>query len=81
VTALIRMTARGQRVKKPPLVEVFRERAEARAYLFAHGVLDLHEAVDRLQQVAEANGLINLVGISTVQAILSEAFAPWRDIG
>jgi len=74
------MSARGQDSENPSLIDVFRERAEARAYLFAHRLLGLHEAVDGLQQAAEDSGLIDQVGLSAVQAILSEAFSPWRDM-
>ena len=39
------------------LVDVFLERAEARAYLWSIGDLDLHEAVDVLQTDAERDGI------------------------
>jgi hypothetical protein len=39
-------------------VDVFLERAEARAYLWSIGDLDLHEAVDVLQADAERDGLV-----------------------
>jgi hypothetical protein len=62
--------------KASPL-EVFRERAEARAMLVANGHMPLIEAVDTLQAAAEAQGLVARYGQDEVQQILSEAFARW----
>jgi hypothetical protein len=54
--------------------EIFRERCEARAFLYAAYDYDLHEAVDALQTAAEANGLIAEIGQDAVQAMMADAF-------
>jgi hypothetical protein len=59
-------------------ISVFRERAEARAMLVANGLMDLHTAVDQLQESAVAQGLIAQYGQDEIQRILSESFARWR---
>jgi hypothetical protein len=59
-------------------IDVFRERAEARATLVAHGLMDLQSAVDGMQKVAEAQGLIKQYGQDAIQQILAESFARWR---
>lgn len=58
----------------PDPVEVFCERAEARAMLWAAGEYTLHEAVDVLQADAVRTGLVALIGQDAVQAIMAEAF-------
>jgi hypothetical protein len=70
------MTAplRRDRIAIDPIA-VFTARAEARATLWADGVLDLHAAVDELQHAAEAGGLVELIGQDAVQQILAAAFA------
>jgi hypothetical protein len=60
-------------------VDAFIERAEARAYLFSIGDMDLHEAVDVLQADAERDGLVDLIGQDQVQQILAEAFSEYRE--
>jgi hypothetical protein len=47
---------------------------EARAHLYAIGELDLHDAVDVLQERAMRHGLVAEIGQATVQAIIAEAF-------
>jgi hypothetical protein len=47
--------------------------------LYGAGEYTLIEAVDGLQADAEASGLVEHVGQDQVQAILSEAFAPYRE--
>jgi hypothetical protein len=64
----------------PDPLEVFRERCEARALLFANGQMSLHEAVDELQNAAVGRGLIDLVGQDQVQAIMGAAFATVRSV-
>lgn len=59
-------------------VEVFRERCEARALLWAVGEIDLHDAVDVLQADAGRSGLIVDIGQDAVQALMSAAFRPYR---
>jgi hypothetical protein len=58
--------------------EIFRERAEARAILWAAGEYDLHEAVDVLQADAERTGLVAEIGQDAVQTILATAFTAVR---
>jgi hypothetical protein len=61
------------------LLDVLRERAEARAYLWAAGELDLQEAVDKLQTDAERDGLVERIGQDAVEAILAAAFRSFRE--
>jgi hypothetical protein len=56
------------------LLDIFTERAGARAFLWAEGEFDLAEAVDRLQQDAERDGLVACLGQDHVQEILARAF-------
>jgi hypothetical protein len=58
-------------------LEIFRERCEARAVLVANGLMDLQTAVDGLQEVAAAQGLLKEFGQDTIQQILAESFARW----
>jgi hypothetical protein len=55
-------------------VEVFTARCQARALLFTTGELDLHRAVDVLQDAAERTGLVTLIGQDAVQAMMADAF-------
>jgi len=59
-------------------LDVFIERAEARAYLWSISELTLHEAVDVLQADAERDGLIERMGQDEIQKILNECFALYR---
>jgi hypothetical protein len=68
-----------QEVCVDPL-DVFCERATARGYLWAIGEFDLHEAVDTLQTDAARDGLVERIGQDAVQAILSDAFRPYREM-
>jgi hypothetical protein len=63
---------------RPSPIEVFRERASARATLVANGLLDLQTAVDAMQEAAAAQGLVEQCGQDQIQQILSDAFARWR---
>ena len=63
------------------VLDAFRERAWARAYLWSVGELDLHEAVDQLQRDAERDGLVGLIGQDSVQQIMADAFRPYRGGG
>jgi hypothetical protein len=56
------------------LTDAFRARAEARAALYKAGELDLHEAVDALQETAITRGLVDQIGQDAVQAIMARAF-------
>lgn len=60
---------------KSAAIDVFRLRCWARAYLWAAGEFDLHEAVDRLQADAKRDGLVAELGQNAVQSILADAFA------
>ncbi len=68
---------RRQQIRIDPL-EVFTARAEARALLWQAGEFDLHEAVDKLQQDAERDGLVAAIGQDEVQRIMADAFAAVR---
>jgi hypothetical protein len=54
--------------------DVFIARCEARAMLVDIGMLDLIDAVDKLQADAERDGLVALIGQDAVQPIMSAAF-------
>ena len=59
---------------------VLKERAEARAALWAAGEFpDLPAAVDPLQKAAEQGGLTRNPGHDAVQKILADAFARYRE--
>jgi hypothetical protein len=53
-------------------------RAEARAILWEHGELNLHQAVDAWQAAAESDGLVAQYGQDQIQDILAEAFGRVR---
>ena len=55
-------------------VNFFRKRCDAQALLVAAGELHLHDAVDRLQTVAEAYGLVRKHGQDFIQKIMADAF-------
>jgi len=63
---------------QPSALDIFRARAEARAILYAAGEFDLLDAVDGLQQAAEASGLIDNIGQDAVQQITAECFGGVR---
>jgi hypothetical protein len=63
----------------PSLLDAFRVRCEARAYLFAVAEISLHEAVDRLQADAVKSGLVDRIGQDAIQQIMVDAFAEVRD--
>jgi hypothetical protein len=65
--------------RRVDLVDVFIEHAEARAYLWSIGDLDLHEAVDVLQADAERDGLVERIGQDGVQEIIAAAFRSFRE--
>lgn len=66
-----------QSAKPAPPLDVFRERASARAMLVAYGSMSLQDAVDGMQEAAAAQGLVGQYGQDAIQRILSEAFARW----
>lgn len=58
----------------------FRAECDAVAQAFAAGVVLIADAADRLQNLAEAFGLVEAIGQDEVQSIMAEAFAAvWRD--
>jgi hypothetical protein len=64
----------------PSACEVFALRCDARAVLVALGEYTLAEAVDGLQNDAEAQGLVAAVGQDAVQAIMVAAFGAVRNL-
>lgn len=54
---------------------IFEARCDARAILAAEGMIAFQDAVDELQRSAELSGLVDALGIDTVQATMSAAFA------
>lgn len=58
-----------------PAVDVFRARAEARAWLVYACLLDLQTAVDGLQEAAELTGLVKDLGQDAIQKMMAAAFA------
>ena len=60
---------------RPSAIDIFQERCEARAILVYACLLDLHEAVDGLQEDAERTGLVDDIGQDQVQAIMAKGFA------
>jgi hypothetical protein len=60
------------------VVAAFQLRTWARARLFAEGELELHEAVDALQEAAMRDGLVAAIGQDAVQTMMGDAFGPAR---
>ena len=58
----------------PDPLDVFRERAEAKAYLVEIGDLAFLDAVDALQADAEFDGLVGQYGQDAIQKIMAAAF-------
>ena len=52
----------------------FAARAAASAEFWSRGEVELIDVVDRLQAMAERNGLVMAIGQDAVQRILHEAF-------
>jgi hypothetical protein len=77
------MTAAAHHLDSPPefqsitAEDIFRERAEARAILYAAAEFDLQTAVDQLQAHAVRSGLLAEIGPDQVQAIMARAFHRW----
>ncbi|MFZ3337434.1 MAG: hypothetical protein WA199_15990 [Xanthobacteraceae bacterium] len=66
--------------RRVDLLDAFAERASARAYLWSIGEYeDLPAAVDPLQLDAARDGLVKRIGQDAVQAILANAFRPYRE--
>jgi hypothetical protein len=57
------------------LQDVFAELCEREAYLWANHQIELPDAVDDLQAIAERTGLIAAIGQDRVQHLMSEPFA------
>lgn len=67
------MTA-AARIAAPTPLEVLTLRCWARATLWQAGEFDLHQAIDPLQEAAERDGLVAVLGQDAVQDIISKAF-------
>jgi hypothetical protein len=67
-------TPMGHETSPVDPMAAFKLRAWARARLYAERMLELHDAVDVLQDAAEWDGLIDSIGQDRVQAILAENF-------
>ena len=80
MTAAIALSFDSPPEIRPSAIDVFRERAEARAILVEACVCTLHEAVDVLQIDAERTGLIAGLGQDHVQRILHGAFHAVRNV-
>ena len=61
------------------LINSFRALCEARAYRYGEGELTGIDAVDYLQDWAFTRGLIDAIGQDAVQAIMADAFRPYRE--
>jgi hypothetical protein len=57
-----------------PALDVFEARCQARAHLCIEGEMELHEAIDELQDYAVASGLLDQLGQDAIQRMLAEAF-------
>jgi hypothetical protein len=64
----------GEVVAASVALDGFKLRCWARATLVEHGMLFLQEAVDELQDLAVATGLVDLLGKDDVQAIMAASF-------
>ena len=64
---------------KSQQINAFRLLCEARARAYAEGRLGVIDAVDRLQDWAFTRGLIDAIGQDAVQAIMADAFRPYRE--
>jgi hypothetical protein len=61
-------------------LEAFEARCDARAYLWSIGDLPLQDAVDVLQHDAERDGIVQRISQDAVQAIIEDAFRPYREM-
>lgn len=69
----------AEAVAFPPIL-VLELRAEARAYLWWRYQIDLHQAVDPLQEFAEQSGLLASHGQDFIQRLISAPFARLRAV-
>jgi hypothetical protein len=60
------------------LLDAFEALCAARAYRYASGELNVIAAVDFLQDWALTRGLVDEIGQDAVQAIMTQAFLPYR---
>jgi hypothetical protein len=65
-------------VSSPDPLDIFRERAGAKAMLVEYGDLAFLDAVDALQADAEFDGLVDQFGQETIQQIMACAFGGTR---
>jgi hypothetical protein len=66
-------------IKKIDPLDCLSVRADARAYLWSIGEYELSDAVDALQFAAVRDGLIARIGQDAVQALIADAFRPYRE--
>lgn len=64
--------------RSAPAINVLAARADARAYLYAIGELEISDAVDALEEFARKSGLTREIGVDAVQAVIAQAFEPYR---
>lgn len=75
-----------QNKHESPQTQSYQQRIEAafpalcwaRAYHWSQGEHSLQEAVDWCQDWAVTRGLVEFIGQDAVQAIMAEAWLPWR---
>jgi hypothetical protein len=72
------LAVRTPKANSVDIVAVFEARCWARARLFAEGELELHDAVDKLQEDAVRDGLVAAVGQDCVQTMMGDAFGAVR---
>jgi hypothetical protein len=79
MVSAVSTTVVGNPGAPPTALDMFRARCEARAHLWAVGEIDeLADAADALQEHAIKHGLVKAIGQDAVQAIMADAFKPFR---
>jgi hypothetical protein len=73
MTQAVELLAASRAVACAPLNE-FQRQSRRLALLVQQGAVEKPAAVDRLQQIAHAYGIVSALGEDRVRAILSEAF-------
>lgn len=75
--------AAAMRLNRPAApIDVLAARAAARAYLYGIGEYDsIADAVDALEDYAHKSGLVRQIGQDAVQAVIAQAFDPYRRSG
>jgi hypothetical protein len=65
-------------VAGPAPFDVLWARAQARAFLWSIGDIDMPEAVDQLETYAHDSGLVRELGQDAVQMFIGAAFQPYQ---